>query len=110
MIVDGYSYSPIDSLYFITTGPLLHLPGVSCDNFSGENRNNDQFFLSHCHTGRILTFFCTYVDSHVKSTWYIENKISTMTWAWYNSWIICIGWLSSVRFKYKQGYKSCDLL
>ena len=56
--VDGYSYSPIDSLYFITTGPLLHLPGVSCDNFSGENRNNDQFFLSHCHTGKF--FFLTF--------------------------------------------------
>ena len=47
------------------TGQLMHLPGVSCDNFSGENRNNDQFFLSHCHTGNgimylrtdLLTFF-----------------------------------------------------
>ena len=42
------------------TGQLMHLPGVSCDNFSGENRNNDQFFLSHCHTGNRITYVQTY--------------------------------------------------
>ena len=28
------------------------LPGVACDNFAGNNVSADQFFLSHCHTGK----------------------------------------------------------
>ena len=38
----------------IFPGTFLSLPGVSCDRFSGQNLNSDQFFLSHCHSDHMV--------------------------------------------------------
>ena len=47
---------PSTLLYLCTdmrpfNGKMANLPGVSCDHFAGDNKNSDQFFLSHCHSG-----------------------------------------------------------
>jgi len=58
------------------TGQLLHLPGVSCDNFSGENRNNDQFFLSHCHTDHMIGLDVNFIkDMRRKNSVKVNHKI-----------------------------------
>ena len=37
----------------IFPGSFPALPGVACDNFGGANAGADQFFLSHCHSGKV---------------------------------------------------------
>ena len=42
-------------------GVFLNLPGVSVDKFDGVNQNSDQFFLSHCHAGKLIFNFTKFL-------------------------------------------------
>ena len=49
-------------------GVFANLPGVSVDNFEGVNKDSDQFFLSHCHTGNNTLFLYVFEKKEGKKS------------------------------------------